>query len=172
MQFVRRSIFSFLQVRVEIQRAKLELLFKLQRLPTEEEIIEKVGISPERYHEVMRASKSVLSLHARHATTQEEYINGITDVEGVGGDRGRQLALLRLALDDVVILCLLQLESNHIVPIMMGFHSNSTKNLPFCLSEFHLCSNKLANELFLKLFYAARFSEAKGELGDETEIWS
>lgn len=129
MQFVRRSIFSFLQVRVEIQRAKLELLFKLQRLPTEEEIIEKVGISPERYHEVMRASKSVLSLHARHATTQEEYINGITDVEGVGGDRGRQLALLRLALDDVVILGLLQLESNRMVPIMMGFHSNSTKKL-------------------------------------------
>lgn len=97
-----RVSFGLESVRVEIQRAKLELLFKLQRLPTVEEIIEKVGISPERYHEVMRASKSVLSLHARHATTQEEYINGITDVEGVGGDRGRQLALLRLALDDVL----------------------------------------------------------------------
>lgn len=107
--YIRRLIFSFLQVRVEIQRAKLELLFELQRLPTEDEIIEKVGISPERYHEVMRASKSVLSLNARHATTQEEYINGITDVEGVGGDRARELALLRLALDDVVILCFLQL---------------------------------------------------------------
>lgn len=96
-----------MQVRIEIQRAKLELLFKHHRLPTEEEIIEKVGISTERYHEVMRASRSVLSLHAKHATTQEEYINGITDFEGAGGDRGRQLALLRLALDDVVFLCLI-----------------------------------------------------------------
>lgn len=88
---------------MEIQRAKLELMFELDRLPTEEEIIERVGISPERYHEVMRASKHVFSLHARHSTTQEEFINGITDVDGVGGDKRRQPALLRLALDDVVI---------------------------------------------------------------------
>lgn len=89
-----------MQIRVEIQKAKLELSFELQRQPTEEEIIQKVGISPERYHEVMRASKPVLSLHSRHALTQEELINGITDVDG--GDNRRQPALLRLALDDVV----------------------------------------------------------------------
>lgn len=92
-----------MQVRVEIQRAKLELSFELHRLPTEDEIVKKVGISPERYHEVMKASKPVISLHLRHATTQEEYINGITDVDGVGADKWRQPALLRLALDDVVI---------------------------------------------------------------------
>uniref|UniRef100_A0A5B7AJP3 RNA polymerase sigma factor sigE n=1 Tax=Davidia involucrata TaxID=16924 RepID=A0A5B7AJP3_DAVIN len=97
-----RVSFGLESVRVEIQRAKLMLLFELQRLPTEEEIIEKVGISPERYHEVMRASKSVFSLHARHSVTQEEFINGITDVDGVGGDKRRQPALLRLALDDVL----------------------------------------------------------------------
>lgn len=90
------------QVRVEIQRAKLELLFELQRTPTEEEITEKVGISPGRYHEVMRASKPISSLHAKHAVTQEEFIDGITDVDGVRGDNRRQPALLRLALDDVV----------------------------------------------------------------------
>lgn len=87
---------------MEIQRAKLELSFELHREPTEEEIIERVGISPERYQEVMKASKSVASLHSRHAVTQEEFINGITDVDGVGGDHRRQPALLRLALDDVV----------------------------------------------------------------------
>ncbi|KAF9602087.1 hypothetical protein IFM89_024854 [Coptis chinensis] len=97
-----RVSFGLESVRVEIQRVKLELMFKLGRKPTEEEIIEKVGISPERYREVMRASKSVLSLHARHATTQEEFINGITDDGGVGGDRRRQPALLRFALDDVL----------------------------------------------------------------------
>ncbi|KAA8540012.1 hypothetical protein F0562_026704 [Nyssa sinensis] len=97
-----RVSFGLESVRVEIQRAKLELLFELKRLPTEEEIIEKVGISPERYREVMRASKPIFSLHARHSITQEEFISGITDVEGVGGDKRRQPALLRLALDDVL----------------------------------------------------------------------
>ncbi|XP_059667190.1 RNA polymerase sigma factor sigE, chloroplastic/mitochondrial-like [Cornus florida] len=97
-----RVSFGLESVRGEIQRAKLELLFELQRLPTEEEIIERVGISPTRYHEVMRASKPVFSLHTRHAITQEEFISGITDVDGVGGNKRRQPALLRLALDDVL----------------------------------------------------------------------
>ncbi|XP_002513587.2 RNA polymerase sigma factor sigE, chloroplastic/mitochondrial isoform X2 [Ricinus communis] len=92
--------FGLESVRTEIQKAKLELLIELQRRPTEEEIIERVGISAERYHEVIRAAKPALSLHARHAVTQEEFINGITDIDG--GDKRRQPALLRLALDDVL----------------------------------------------------------------------
>lgn len=93
----------FDQVRVDIQRAKLELTFELHRLPTQEEIIERVGISPERYHEVMKASKPILSLHSRHITTQEEFIDGITDFDGdLNGEGRRQPAVLRLALDDVV----------------------------------------------------------------------
>lgn len=90
-----------MQVRQEIKKAKLELSFELGRLPTEEEIVDRVGISLERYHEVMKASKPVLSLNARHVVTQEEFINGITDID-VGGDKCRQPAVLRLALDDVV----------------------------------------------------------------------
>lgn len=97
-----RVSFGLESVRMEIQRAKLDLLFELQRLPTEDEITERVGISPERYREVMRASKAVISLHARHAVTQEEFINGIADIDGGGGDKRRQPALLRLALDDVL----------------------------------------------------------------------
>ncbi|THU59517.1 hypothetical protein C4D60_Mb07t02940 [Musa balbisiana] len=88
-------------VRQEIKKAKLELSFELGRLPTEEEIVDRVGISLERYHEVMKASKPVLSLNARHVVTQEEFINGITDID-VGGDKRRQPAVLRLALDDVL----------------------------------------------------------------------
>ncbi|KAJ9139787.1 hypothetical protein P3X46_030489 [Hevea brasiliensis] len=95
-----RVSFGLESVRVEIQKAKLELLVELQRQPTEEEIIERVGISPERYHEVMRASKPVFSLHSRHAVIQEELIDGIADIDG--GDNWRQPALLRLALDDVL----------------------------------------------------------------------
>ncbi|XP_022890334.1 RNA polymerase sigma factor sigE, chloroplastic/mitochondrial-like [Olea europaea var. sylvestris] len=94
--------FGLESVRVDINRAKLELMFELQRMPTDEEILERVGISPGRYHEVMRVSKPIISLHSRHALTQEEFINGITDVDGVEGDNRRQPALLRLALDDVL----------------------------------------------------------------------
>ncbi|KAK8657251.1 hypothetical protein V6N13_035501 [Hibiscus sabdariffa] len=97
-----RVPFGLESVRVEIQRAKMELLFELKREPTDDEVIEKVGISPERYQEVMRASKPVGSLHSRHSVTQEEFISGITDVDGVGSDHRRQPALLRLALDDVL----------------------------------------------------------------------
>lgn len=85
---------------MEIQKAKLELSFELKRLPTEDEIIKKTGLSPERYREVIRASKPVLSLNAKHCVTQEELIDGITDFEGAGNRR--QPAILRLALDDVV----------------------------------------------------------------------
>lgn len=95
------------------------MLFELQRLPTDEEIVDRVGISAERYHEVMRVSKPILSLHAKHALTQEEFIYGITDVDGVEGDKRRQPALLRLALDDVVSSSLvLQL---HLVPYFICF---------------------------------------------------
>ncbi|KAB5524163.1 hypothetical protein DKX38_021912 [Salix brachista] len=95
-----RVSFGLESIRSEIQKAKLELWFQLKRKPMEEEIIEKVGISIERYREVMRASKPVLSLHSRHKTTQEELISGVADVDG--GDDRRQSALLRLALDDVI----------------------------------------------------------------------
>lgn len=67
-------------------------------MPKKEEIIKKVGISPERYYDVMDASRPV-SLNARNPVTQEEFIDGIADDEG---DEKRQPALLRLALDDVV----------------------------------------------------------------------
>ncbi|CAA2964051.1 RNA polymerase sigma factor sigE, chloroplastic mitochondrial [Olea europaea subsp. europaea] len=71
-------------------------------MPTDKEIIETVRISTKRCHEVMRVSKPIISLHSQHLLTQEEFINGITDVDGVQGDKRRQPALLRLALDDVV----------------------------------------------------------------------
>ncbi|XP_057546790.1 RNA polymerase sigma factor sigE, chloroplastic/mitochondrial [Amaranthus tricolor] len=97
-----RVSFGLESVRVEIQKAKLELMFELKRIPTEEEIMKKVGISPERYQDVMRASNSVVSLHSRHLVTQEEFINGIVDLDRGGSDQERQPALLRLALDDVL----------------------------------------------------------------------
>ncbi|KAJ6376047.1 hypothetical protein OIU77_000923 [Salix suchowensis] len=89
-----------LRLGLKSRKQNLNCGFNLKRQPSEDEIIEKVRISPERYHEVTRASKPVLSLHSRHKTTQEEFIGGVADADG--GDDRRQSALLRLALDDVL----------------------------------------------------------------------
>ncbi|CAH2044268.1 unnamed protein product [Thlaspi arvense] len=97
-----RVPFGLESVRVEIYKAKMELLFELGRLPTEDEVVERLKITPERYREVLRAAKPVFSLNSKHSVTQEEFINGITDVDGVGADNRRQPAILRLALDDVL----------------------------------------------------------------------
>lgn len=137
------SLLLFRQVRVEIQRAKLELSFELNRLPTQEEIIKKVGISPSRYHEVMRASKPVSSLHAKHRTTQQELIDELTDTDGVAGDE-RQPALLRLALDDVVTTYLLWscILLNCILPLfvrlLITYHQQAIRNELFGLQKGRL----------------------------------
>lgn len=96
-----RVSFGVESVRQKIKKAKLELAFELHRPPSEKEIIERVRISPERYYDVMKASKAVSSLNGRHAVTQEEFVDGITDIDGVGGDKHRQ-PILRLAIDDVL----------------------------------------------------------------------
>ncbi|KAG6511194.1 RNA polymerase sigma factor sigE, chloroplastic/mitochondrial-like [Zingiber officinale] len=93
--------FGIESVRQEIQKAKLELSFELGRQPTEKEIAERAGISLERYNDVVKASKPVFSLNGKHIVTQEEYINGITDLDREG-DKHKQPALLRLALDDLL----------------------------------------------------------------------
>nr|AKC88728.1 sigma factor [California macrophylla] len=96
--------FSLESLRLKVMRAKIDLSFELHRSPTEDEIIKKVGISPERHLDVKRASRPVYSLHARHPVTKEELINLISDDDddGGGADKRRQPALLRLALDDVL----------------------------------------------------------------------
>lgn len=94
--------FGLESVRIEIQKAKKKLWFDLMRPPTEEEIAKKAGISLERYREVTKASRPILSLNRKHAVTQEEFINTIADTDAAGDDERRQPALLRLALDDVL----------------------------------------------------------------------
>lgn len=92
-----------MQVKIEIQKAKKKLWFDLMRPPTEEEIANKAGISLARYREVTKTSRPILSLNRKNPVTQEEFINSFADDEGVGDDERRHPAVLRLALDDVVI---------------------------------------------------------------------
>ncbi|KAK1432282.1 hypothetical protein QVD17_09177 [Tagetes erecta] len=91
--------FGLESVKIEIQKAKKKLWFDHMRPPTEEEIAKKAGISLERYREVTKASRPILSLNRKNPVTQEEFINTISDSDG---DERRQPALLRLALDDVL----------------------------------------------------------------------
>ncbi|KAD5961207.1 hypothetical protein E3N88_12680 [Mikania micrantha] len=91
--------FGLESVKIEIQKAKKKLWFDHMKPPTEEEIAKKAGISLERYREVTKTSRPVLSLNRKNSVTQEEFINTIADDDG---DERRQPALLRLALDDVL----------------------------------------------------------------------
>ncbi|KAI7748595.1 hypothetical protein M8C21_012957 [Ambrosia artemisiifolia] len=91
--------FGLESVKIEIQKAKKKLWFENMRPPTEEEIAKKAGISLERYRDVTKTSKPILSLNRKNSVTQEEFINTFADDDG---DERRQPALLRLALDDVL----------------------------------------------------------------------
>nr|AKC88742.1 sigma factor [Geranium phaeum] len=92
--------FALQSLKVAVQKAKDDLWLKLRRQPTDQELIEKLGITPRRYRDVLRASVTVHSRLAKNPYTQEEYINELID-DG-DGDNQKQPAILRLALDDVL----------------------------------------------------------------------
>jgi RNA polymerase sigma factor len=91
-----------MQERQEINKAREELAFELGRAPTDEEVIGRVGISQERYRDVLRMTRPTYSLHSRNRVTQEELINEVTDDDAIGVDAGKHNTLLRLAIDDLV----------------------------------------------------------------------
>ncbi|KAF8726850.1 hypothetical protein HU200_019330 [Digitaria exilis] len=97
-----RFPFAMESERQEISKAREELAFELGRAPTDEEVIRRVGISQERYRDVLRMTKPTYSLHSRNRVTQEELINEVTDDEAIGADAGKHNTLLRLAIDDLL----------------------------------------------------------------------
>lgn len=98
-----RFPFAMESERQEIGRAREELAFELGRPPTDEEVRARVGLSPQRYRDVLRMARPTYSLHARNRVTQEELIGEVTDAEAVGVDAGgKHDALLRLAIDDLL----------------------------------------------------------------------
>ncbi|KAL9256326.1 RNA polymerase sigma factor sigE, chloroplastic/mitochondrial-like protein [Drosera capensis] len=98
-----RIPFGLESVRSEIRKAKRELTNELNRTPTEEEIIKRAKITPERYFQVMSAFSPVRSLNRKsHLITGEELIDGIADDHDGDSDVRKHSALHRLALDDVL----------------------------------------------------------------------
>ncbi|XP_039836927.1 RNA polymerase sigma factor sigE, chloroplastic/mitochondrial-like [Panicum virgatum] len=97
-----RFPFAMESERQEINKAREELAFELGRAPTDEEVIGRVGISQERYRDVLRMTRPTYSLHSRNRVTQEELINEVTDDDAIGVDAGKHNTLLRLAIDDLL----------------------------------------------------------------------
>ncbi|XP_058786814.1 RNA polymerase sigma factor sigE, chloroplastic/mitochondrial-like [Vicia villosa] len=152
-----RVPFGLESVRAKIRKAKIELTYKLQKPPTEEEIIERAHISPERYRDVMMASKPFLSLHARHPTTQDEYIDSIVDDGGVDGDNRRQPALLRLALDDV--LDSLKPKENLVIRQRFGLDGKGDRTLGEIASNLNISREMVRKhevKALMKLKHSAR----------------
>lgn len=99
------------QLKLDIQRTTLDLLLQLGRAPTDEEIRSKLGLKKERYNEVVRASKRVMSLNEYDRTTKEELINTIPDQENGNYSSIPPQTMLRLGLDDVVSIQSFQVEN-------------------------------------------------------------
>ncbi|OEL12738.1 RNA polymerase sigma factor sigE, chloroplastic/mitochondrial [Dichanthelium oligosanthes] len=97
-----RFPFAMESERQEISKAREELAFELGRAPTDEEVVRRVGISQERYRDVLRMTRPTYSLHSRNRVTQEELINEVTDDDAIGVDAGKNNTLLRLAIDDLL----------------------------------------------------------------------
>eukprot|EP01018_Ginkgo_biloba_P004565 Gb_40730 [translate_table: standard] len=98
----RRTPFIFSKIKLDIQRATLDLLLKVGRSPTHEEIRAQVGLEKQRYYDVIRTSKKILSLNKRHRVTEEEFIDSIPDQRKGENKALRPQTLLRLGLDDVL----------------------------------------------------------------------
>jgi DNA-directed RNA polymerase specialized sigma subunit len=99
------------QLKLDIQRTTLDLLLQLGRAPTNEEIRSKLGLKKERYNEVVRASKRVMSLNEYDRTTKEELINTIPDQENGNYSSIPPQNMLRLGLDDAVSIESFQVEN-------------------------------------------------------------
>lgn len=99
---LRRTSFTVAALKLDIQRATLNLLLQLGRAPTDEEIRSKLGLKKERYNEVVRASKRVMSLNEYDRSTKVELINTIPDQENENYSSIPPQTMLRLGLDDVL----------------------------------------------------------------------
>ena len=100
-----------MQPKLDIQRETLDLLLHLGRAPTDEEIRSKLGLKKERYNEVVRASKRVMSLNEYDCITKEKLINTIPDQENGDYSSIPPQIMLRLGLDDVVSIQFFQVEN-------------------------------------------------------------
>nr|QIE09856.1 sigma factor 5 [Anthoceros angustus] len=99
-----RSPFNLAGHKLNIKRARLELLLKLERPASDEEVAAKLGLKQDRFRDIVRSTLYTRSLYERSRVTGEEHVQNFADCENLetkllrlSGD-----ALLRLGMDDVL----------------------------------------------------------------------
>jgi RNA polymerase sigma factor len=91
-----------LQQKVNIKRAKLDLALDLGRSPTSKEVMQRLGLGVDRYHDILRTTMQTTSLHLRDRITGEEKIDNLADTDDASSMMLGGRNMLRAGVDDVV----------------------------------------------------------------------
>ncbi|KAG6542577.1 hypothetical protein Mapa_016048 [Marchantia paleacea] len=98
---VLRSPYNVAMHKWNIKRARLDLLVELERAATDAEVMERLGIAPDRFRDIVRSSTRAKSIHQRSLLTGEEFVENIVDPQNRDGDSASGDTAL-LSIDDVL----------------------------------------------------------------------
>jgi RNA polymerase sigma factor len=94
--------YDLLQHRVNIKRTAMELRLELDRPPTNNEIMQRLGIPADRFRDIQRTNMRTLSLHEHDRITGRERVENLVDNEDVMSAVANKTSMLRYGMDDVV----------------------------------------------------------------------
>nr|BAM45410.1 sigma factor 5 [Marchantia polymorpha] len=98
---VLRSPYNVAMHKWNIKRARLDLLVELERAATDAEVMERLGIAPDRFRDIVRSSTRARSIHQRSLLTGEEFVENIVDSQNRDGHSAAADTAL-LSIDDVL----------------------------------------------------------------------
>lgn len=93
---------DLLQHRVNIKRTAMELRLELDRSPTNNEIMQRLGIPADRFRDIQRTNMRTLSLHEHDRITGRERVENLVDNQDVMSAVANKTSMLRYGMDDVV----------------------------------------------------------------------
>ncbi len=91
-----------MQQKVSIKHAKLDLALELGRNPTSKEVMQRLGLGVDRYHDILRTTMRTTSLHSRDRITGEEKVENLADTDDASSMMLGGRNMLRVGMDDVV----------------------------------------------------------------------
>jgi RNA polymerase sigma factor len=97
-----RSPINVSMQKVNIKRAKLDLALELGRNPTSKEVMQRLGLGVDRYHDILRTTMRTTSLHLRDRITGEEKVEILADTDNASSMMLGGRNMLRVGMDDVV----------------------------------------------------------------------
>ncbi|CAM6102440.1 unnamed protein product [Calypogeia fissa] len=100
-----RSPYNVAMHKLNIKRARLDLLVELERAPTDDEVMERLGLARERFRDIVNSSVRTGSMNRKSNTTGEELVETVADrpdAERVGVPRSGDDASLRFGVNDVL----------------------------------------------------------------------